>query len=216
MVSQTTNLVINHVEESQNQKEVTMNTAIDVLEGAVCGFTTIDLEGLSGDYTPTAETMRQNLLIKITGALSGAVNLIVPSTYKKPYWIVHNGTLNTVTVKTSGGTGPSISAGETQLTYCDGTNVIAISSAGAGGSTQPTAPNTVFLDGLGGLDDLPIGANVDPNLSKVYVEGAKMKQSIEFNFTESSPGSGNYDQITPLFLDAIPVGVNNVEVEYYV
>jgi len=213
-MSTTTNLLIDHIEESQTQKEVTANEAFDILDGALAGNTSVDLTGLSGDVTPDADGMKRAAVVKLSGALTGAVNLIVPA-LNKIYWVIHGGSDYDVTVKPSGGSGVTIAEGNAQIVYCDSSNCLAISGTGAGGATQATAKTNVILDGVGGTTDIAIGANVTPTSVEVYVSGARLRLTLEYAITESSPGSGDYDQITPAYSDAIPAGDDIIDVYYY-
>lgn len=205
MATQTTNLNINHVEENQNQKTVTINEAFDIFDGAIAGLYTEDLAGDSGDITPDADALKRTLVIKTTGAMSGAVNLIVPDD-NHAYWVVHNATGFDLTVKTAAGTGVTISPTEAQLMYADGTNVIAIDATGSGGATQATEKTKATLTGAGGTTDVAIGANVDPNTVDTYVNGILMDRGVDYTVTESVPASGNYDTLTPGVSDIFPNG----------
>ena len=213
-MSTTTNLLIDHIQESQTEKEVTANEAFDILDGALAGNTSVDLAGLSGDVTPDADGMKRAAVVKLSGALAAAVNLIVP-TLNKIYWVIHGGTGYDVTVKPYGGSGVTITPGNAQIVYCDSSNCLAISGTGAGGATQATAKTNVLTDGLGGTTVIPIGANADPASVEVFVSGMRMRLTLEYTVTESSPGSGNYDQITPAYSDAIPAAEDVVDLYYY-
>lgn len=83
----------------------------------------------SGDYT--LSSIEQNkTAYKLTGALTGNRNLIVPTTLQQ-YW-VDNATTGAfiLQVKTAAGTGVSILPGQRKILYCDGTNVVDASTAG--------------------------------------------------------------------------------------
>ena len=213
-MSTTTNLIIDHIEESQTYKEVTANEAFDILDGALAGHISVDLDGLSGDVTPNADSMKRTAVVTLSGALAGAVNLIVPS-LSKIYWAVHDGSGYDVTVKPSGGSGVTIAEGYAQIVYSNAVNCIAISAVGGGGATQATAKTYVQTDGLGGTTAIPIGANADPSSVEVYASGLRMRLTAEYTVTESSPGSGNYDQITPAYSDAFPAAAGTISIFYY-
>jgi len=215
MASQTTNLDVNHVGESQNQKEVTANEAFDIFDGAIAGQLTVDLAGESGDVTPDADSMIRTMVLKLSGALAGSVNLVVPDN-NKVYMVVNNSTGYNTTVKTASGTGISFSPADARFVYCDGTNVISISALGSTPVSQATEKSVAFLTGAGGTTDIAIGANVDPNTVEVYADGIRLRRGSgrDYQVTESVPVSGNYDQVTPEYADAIPSGAN-VECLYY-
>lgn len=119
----TTNLGITKIEASQSQKEVTANTAFDVLDKAIAG--TLSKTITSSDITLTGSE-GQNAILVLSGTLTGNRNLIVPTASK--IFLVYNNTSGayTVTVKTSGGTGVVIPQGGRQIVLCDGTNVVSI------------------------------------------------------------------------------------------
>lgn len=88
----------------------------------VFDYTSIDISG-SGNYTLSGTELNR-IVYKFTGTLTGNRNVIVPATVQQ-YW-VDNSTSGayTVTIKTSGGTGPTISSSQRAIFYCDGTNVV--------------------------------------------------------------------------------------------
>jgi len=75
--------------------------------------------------------------IECTGALTALRDVIVP-TVERPYTVYAGTTGFGVRVKTSGGTGITLAIGDRVTLECDGTNVVAVGSAGAGGFTGGT------------------------------------------------------------------------------
>lgn len=215
MATTTTNLEINHIQEGQNQKEVTANEAFDILDGALAGLVLVDLAGQSGDVTPDSDSLIRAMVVKTSGAMSGAVNLIVPDN-RKVYMVLNNASGFDVTVKTAAGTGITLSSTEARFLYCDGTNVVAISSLGSTGASQATEKTVEFLTGTGGTSVVSLATNVDPNTVEVYADGTRLRRGSgrDYQVTESVPASGNYDQLTPEYADAFPTGAN-LEVLYY-
>lgn len=145
----TANLAMTKVEVSQNQKEVTVNEALDVCDAALGG---ISIALSDANYTlSTASTPQewQYGVIKFTGALTAARNVIVPD--NKKLYVIINATSGgyALTVKTSGGTGIAVSASALSMLYCDGTNVVAVTPGGGVGTvtsvatTQPAAGLTI-------------------------------------------------------------------------
>ncbi len=212
-MSQTAYLDIDHIAESQNQKEVTANAAFDRLSGALAGISTQDLAGLSGNVTVTEAVALETLVLYCTGALAAAVNLIIPAKAKL-YVLIHSGTGFDVTLKTASGAGVTLSPTEAQFLYCNGTNVLGIDAAGSFGG-QATEKTRVLLDGAGDLTTVAIGANITVNTDALYVHGVRMRRGSDYSVTESVPASGNYDTLTPLINDIFPVGTDNLELEYY-
>lgn len=88
----------------------------------------------TANYTMTANNGADDearcMMIKVTGVLSIARNVVCPTSSKM--YIVHNATSGgfSFTFKTSGGTGVVIANGAKTLLYCDGTNVLEIISTG--------------------------------------------------------------------------------------
>jgi hypothetical protein len=85
-------------------------------------YTSFSVAG-TGNYTLT--TLQENQIsYRLTGALTGNRNIIVPATVQQ-YWIT-NATSGayTLTVKTSSGTGVTVPQGGASILYCDGTNVV--------------------------------------------------------------------------------------------
>lgn len=118
------NLAIVHVAASQNQKEVTVNAAVDALDGALAGLFAHAMT--DANYTvPDADAIG-NMVFKFTGALTAGRNIVVP--VNKKLYMVSNGTSGgfNLTVKTPSGTGIAVTSAAFVILYCDGTNVITI------------------------------------------------------------------------------------------
>jgi hypothetical protein len=101
---------------------------------------TVSIAITSSDVTMTAAQARARH-INLTGTLTGNRNLIVPNNGE---WIVYNNTSGafSVTVKTSAGTGDTVTQGSNRAFYADGTNVVA-TTAGTGN----TAFGTIAVSG---------------------------------------------------------------------
>lgn len=98
----------------------------DANSGAMC--VGVDAKSLPDtDYTLSlleAGALFQNF----SGTLTAGRNIIAPTASGALYF-VKNGTAQTLTFKTSAGTGVAITTGKVQWVICDGTNYIACSSA---------------------------------------------------------------------------------------
>lgn len=113
----------------------TTNTNLGTLiEAAISGTATHNTAG-AVDTTLTANNgsadEARNAVIKLTGAVTGSHNVIVPSVSK--LYMVNNATTGafTITVKTAAGTGAIVTQGAHALLWCDGTNVIQIGNTSA-------------------------------------------------------------------------------------
>lgn len=94
-----------------------------LLEQAIAGVRTISI---SGNYTLSAldgaDDEARNAVLVFTGSPASNANIIIPSTSKT--YVVRNSTSsgNTITIKTSSGSGAVVANGTTALVYCDGTD----------------------------------------------------------------------------------------------
>ena len=136
--------------ENENTWGQILNTQLELLEDAIAGAASITVAGSDVTLTTNngASDQGRAMLLKVSGTLTANVNIIVPTSEK--FYIVQNGSTpsaaETLTVKTSGGTGIVVGSGDNVLLFCDGTNV-----------EQVTAPpsGTIDADTLDGVD----GAN---------------------------------------------------------
>lgn len=103
-----------------------INTSITRLVKSVAGSANVTLTSTEAAFS----------IIEFTGALTGNINVIVPTSVNQ--WTFKNGTTGafTLTVKTASGTGITIPQGNTDILYCDGTNVVVSQSASAGTITE--------------------------------------------------------------------------------
>lgn len=128
------------------------------LTGTGFALLSIDISG-TGDYTLSAGQLNQ-VGYKLTGTLTGARNLIVPTTVAQ-YWI-DNSTSGafTFTVKTAAGTGVVVPSGSRYILYTDGTNVIdadtgsfasplAVVDGGTGATTASSARTNLGATSVG-------------------------------------------------------------------
>jgi len=108
----------------------------DTLEALLASHEDIDLSG-SADVTPDPDTIARANVLKLVGVLTGSLSLILPTWAGKSY-IIDNATSGayTVTVKTSGGSGVTITQGYGALVYCDGTDILRRGSESSGSTTR--------------------------------------------------------------------------------
>lgn len=160
-MADTAKLGITKIEASQSQKEVTANAAFDKFDKAIAGYADIDISGGAGNQTLDAGDQLNSAMV-LSGTITGNRNVIV-SLGKK--WHFYNGTSGayTVTVKTSGGTGVEIPAGEWREVLNDGTNIVEIGGGSGGGGTWGGITGTLSdqtdlqsaLDGKADDGDIP-------------------------------------------------------------
>lgn len=105
--------------------------SFEMFEDAIAGMATLSLAG-SGTYTLStnngASDEARVAVLKGTGLMTAARNIVVPSTTKT--YIVHNATTGNfdMVVKTAAGSGVNVAMGVTKTVYCDGTNVLEVST----------------------------------------------------------------------------------------
>ena len=104
------------------------NTNLQILEQAIGGFDSVGItSGATLSFTNGTLSNGKNQVLKLTGTISGNVNVTIPDSVEKTY-IVENATTgaHTVTFKTSSGSGITFSSTDKgkKILYSDGTNVL--------------------------------------------------------------------------------------------
>ena len=122
-------------------------------------YTSISLAGLSGNYTLSGSELGKTAY-RFTGALGGAVKVIVPATAGE-YWIDNQATAADLTVATAAQVTPvAVTSGQRAILYCDGTDVldadtstvttpIAIADGGTGATSAANARTNLGATGTG-------------------------------------------------------------------
>ena len=173
------------------------NTNLTILEQAIAGYEAVGITtGATLAFTNGAVSNGKNQVLKLTGTIAGAVNVVVPDTLTKVY-VVDNATSGayTVTVKTTSGTGVTWAADDkgTKMVYSDGTNVV----------------DTAFTD-LSSDYSPQLSANLDTNGNNIIIDTTKSildensNEQIIFNttgtavneFTIANASTGNKPTIT--------------------
>lgn len=126
------NLAIPHVAAAQNQKEVTINDAVDALDRAVTGSATIDC-GAGGTIAVSASTFRAAARLVLTGGPLEPVTITLPA-IERPI-LVRNGTGVAVTARNpTGADAVEVPDGKLVLLFSTGAGVHLAGSAGGGGA----------------------------------------------------------------------------------
>jgi len=104
------------------------NTNLLIVEQAIGGFEAVAITtGATLVFTNGAISNGKNAVLKLTGTIAGAVNVVIPDSIEKTF-VVDNATTgaHAVTFKTSSGTGVTWAAADkgTKMVYSDGTNVV--------------------------------------------------------------------------------------------
>lgn len=153
-------------------------------------YTSFSVAG-TGNYTLSGAELNR-ISYNLTGVLTGNRNIIVPATVQQ-YWI-SNATTGafTLTVKTSAGTGIVVAQGQSQILYCDGTNVV---EAETGGVSVPIA----IVDGGTGATT---ASSARTNL------GATTIGNSLFTAADAASARTTIDAITPYDATAFTVAMS--------
>jgi len=190
------------------------NTNLLILEQAIGGFQSVAITtGATLTFSNGALSNGKNQVLKLTGTIAGAVNVVIPDSIEKTF-VVENATsgAHTVTFKTSSGTGVTWAAADkgTKMIYSDGTNVV----------------DTAFTD-LSSDYSPQLSADLDTNSQNIIVDTAhgildeNSNQQITFTtaasavneFTVTNAATGNAPEIsatggdTNIDLNLTPKGV---------
>jgi len=190
------------------------NTNLLILEQAIGGFQSVAITtGATLTFSNGALSNGKNQVLKLTGTIAGAVNVVIPDSIEKTF-VVDNATTgaHTVTFKTSSGTGVTWAAADkgTKMIYSDGTNVV----------------DTAFTD-LSSDYSPQLSADLDTNSQNIIVDTAhgildeNSNEQITFTtaasavneFTVANAATGNAPEIsatggdTNIDLNLTPKGV---------
>ena len=135
------------------------NTNLLILEQAIGGYDAVAVTtGATLVFTNGALSNGKNKVLKLTGTIAGAVNVVIPDSIEKTF-IVDNATSGShaVTFKTSSGTGVTWAAADkgTKMVYSDGTNVV----------------DTAFTD-LSSDYSPQLSADLDTNSQNIIIDDA--------------------------------------------
>jgi hypothetical protein len=110
------------------------NTNLLILEQAIGGYDAVGLNATTGatlTFSNGVLSNGKNQVIKLTGTITSAVDVIIPDSIEKTY-LIENATSGafTVTFKTTSGTGATWTATNKgyKILYSDGTNIVDIST----------------------------------------------------------------------------------------
>src|SRR6056300_745921 len=188
------------------------NTNLDIIQQAIAGYvaqavTDGGTTALTITDGSTSTSVARNIVIKLTGALTGTSTVTVPDSVEKLY-IVENATTGsqTVTFKTVSGTGVNFTATGYKFLYSDGTNINEISLASPPGGSDTQMQFNSGGTAFGGSANLTwdgsnvtIGAQGDLRLADSaggeYV-ALQAPATVSSNITFTLPGAdGTADQV---------------------
>ena len=169
------------------------NTNLLILEQAIGGYDAVGVtSGATLTFSNGALSNGKNQVLKLTGTISGAVNVVIPDSVEKTY-VIENATIGafTVTVKTTSGTGVTWAATDkgTKMVYSDGTNVVDTAFTDLSSDITPqlsgildTNGNDIIVDDAGAIED-------DSN--NPYIRFQKTASAVNYiDVTNQATGSG--------------------------
>lgn len=110
------NLAVTHVAAAQNQKEVTINDAIDALDRALTDTLALDLS--TGALTLTAAQLRSAMALRPAAALSGPSTITLPQ-LRRVFAVLNSDLTHTLTIQ-RGTSSVLLVPGESAVLICDG------------------------------------------------------------------------------------------------
>ena len=169
------------------------NTNLLILEQAIGGYDAVGVtSGATLTFSNGALSNGKNQVLKLTGTISGAVNVVIPDSVEKTY-VIENATIGafTVTVKTTSGSGVTWAATDkgTKMVYSDGTNVVDTAFTDLSSDITPqlsgildTNGNDIIVDDAGAIED-------DSN--NPYIRFQKTASAVNYiDVTNQATGSG--------------------------
>lgn len=125
----TTNLNITHLEAAQNQKETTVNDALNAIDGALAGLFTYNFTSAVAYTVSTGNDDHLNMCVRITDVstkLAATTTVIFPN--NNQLHVVQNNTLQSIVFKTALGTGVTVGPSTLETIYCDGTDILSVAA----------------------------------------------------------------------------------------
>jgi hypothetical protein len=201
------------------------NTNLLILEQAIGGYDAVGVtSGATLTFSNGALSNGKNQVLKLTGTISGAVNVVIPDSVEKTY-VIENATIGafTVTVKTTSGSGVTWAATDkgTKMVYSDGTNVVDTAFTDLSSDITPqlsgildTNGNDIIVDDAGAIED-------DSN--NPYIRFQKTASAVNYiDVTNQATGSGpaidavgsdsNIDlNISPKGIGRVVLGAGKIE-----
>jgi hypothetical protein len=195
------------------------NTNLLILEQAIGGYEAVALNETTGatlTFTNGAVSNGKNQVLKLTGAIIGNVNVIVPNSVEKTY-IVDNATTGvyTVTVKTASGTGVTWSTTDkgTKEVYSDGTNIVDTAFTDLASDYSPQLSADLDCNAQDIIMDS--GNSIQDDSNNEYLKFTKTGTAVN-EFTITNKAAGGEPSLsatggdTDISIDLIPKGTGQV------
>ena len=195
------------------------NTNLNILQQAIAGYTTLSVNSTTTGtltFSNGVQSNGKNMVIDITGTPSGACTVTMPDSVEK-YYVIKNSTggTETVTVKTSSGTGVSFATNEktTKIVYSDGTNIV---NSNIGALVNDYSPQlAAALDTNGQAIQFDNATGIQDDSGNEQVTFSKTASAVN-EFTVANAATGNAPNLsatgtdTNVDLNLTPKGIGRV------
>jgi hypothetical protein len=168
------------------------NTNLLILEQAIGGYSSIAVtSGATLTFSNGALSNGKDQVIKLTGTIAGAINVVVPDGIEKTY-VIENATSGayTVTVKTSSGSGVTWGTTDkgTKMVYSNGTDVVDTNFTKVSSDYTPTLSG--ILDTNGNDIVVDTGGAIEDDSNNEYIKFVKTASAVnEISITNQATGS---------------------------
>src|SRR6056300_96686 len=198
------------------------NTNLLILEQAIGGYSAITVNATTGatlTYSNGALSNGKDAVIKLTGTITGNIDVVIPDSVEKTY-IIENGTSGafTVTVKTTSGTGVTWAATDkgTKMVYSDGTNVVDTAFTDLSSDITPQLSGVLDTNGIDIIID-DAGA-IEDDSNNPYLRFQKTASAVNYfdvtnQATGSSPSIASVGGDTNLDFLLTPKGIGRVTLD---
>jgi hypothetical protein len=195
------------------------NTNLNILQQAIAGYTTLSVNSTTTGtltFSNGVQSNGKNMVIDITGTPSGACTVTMPDSVEK-YYVIKNSTggTETVTVKTSSGTGVSFATNEktTKIVYSDGTNIV---NSNIGALVNDYSPQlAAALDTNGQAIQFDTATGIQDDSGNEQITFSKTASAVN-EFTVANAATGNAPNLsatgtdTNVDLNLTPKGIGRV------
>ena len=185
------------------------NTNLNLVQQAIAGYQAIDVA--SSDVTLVMSNASisnaRNMVLNFTGTLSGNRTVNLPDSIEK-FYILKDGTThsgNTLTFKTTSGTGFELDEGKIHAAYSDGTNVTEVALNTLGGTigtasiADDAVTNAKIANDAVNSDQIAADAVTNAKVAADAVDTTQLvndavtadKLERKFTISTSSPSGGN-------------------------
>jgi len=195
------------------------NTNLNILQQSIAGYTSVNINSTDTGtlvFSNGALSNGKNIVLDITGTPSGAATISMPDGIEKTYIIKNStGGTETVTVKTSSGTGVSFAASEktVKIAYSDGTNLENTDLGALANDYSPqlsaaldTNGNDIIVDDAGAIED----DSNNPYIRFQKTASAVNHIDVTNQATGSAPDVAAVGSDTNIDLNLTPKGIGRV------